>query len=627
MKKESLFKYGVYHLFVICFFSMESIHCIPQPRRVKFSQVIVNVSNNTFTLEKNASHDSRVLIAVTIKNNAYSLPTFLATLENIKCPNSNNKCNLWIIFDNCTDQSYDIFIYWLTNTRTLFDTIIMLDTKNDLKTKEKHSELDDLYFSSNLKLRALKYAKDRDFSHVFFLNADTVITNSETISILLEKKKPIVAPLLVSSETQHSTFWLRLNYYQDEENNELYDIYYKRKKHGCFKVSGVQECFMIDLSGKNIENFFRATIKALEDIDNNDVQISYKARYFGIIMYVCNRNEFGYVPDKYTDFNDPYENFIYLRMEHLLRGPNKTYNKPLKTTEFLDKALSKRRKTKLGFDQIYVVNLERRKDRRERIESALNDLNLSFNMTKAVDSKVLNEDYLKELNVNVIPNYVDPYHDRSINYGEIACFLSHYNIWKDMVEKKYEKIIILEDDARFEGDFKPILTYLINEMKDKSIKWELLYLGRKIMKANVETWNYSVKFRNGYGIRNPDFSHWTVAYALTIDGAKKLLNQEPLKKIVPIDEYLPIMFDKQPNDYWSSFYSKRDLIAYAIQPSIVMPTHYFGEPGYISDTEQTPVLDKSKFEIPIVSDTNSLMNEHSFNKIDDIKEENIRFEL
>jgi collagen beta-1,O-galactosyltransferase len=113
-----------------------------------------------------------------------------------------------------------------------------------------------------------------------------------------------------------------------------------------------------------------------------------------------------------------------------------------------------------------------------------------------------------------------------------------------MVEKKYEKIIILEDDARFEGDFKSILTYMINEMKEKSIKWELLYLGRKIMKANVETWNFDVEFRNGYGIRNPDFSHWTVAYALTLDGAKKLLNQEPLKKIVPIDEYFPIMYDK-----------------------------------------------------------------------------------
>lgn len=217
--------------------------------------------------------------------------------------------------------------------------------------------------------------------------------------------------MLVSSETQHSTFWLKLNYYQDEENSGLFEIYYKRNKLGCFKVSGVQDSFMIDLSARNIEKLFR-TVKVLEEIDNNDVQISYKARYFGIIMYVCNRNEFGYVPDKYSDFNDPYENFIHLRMEHLLRGPNKTYNKPLRTTEFLEKALSKRKKTKLGFDQIYVVNLERREDRRERIESALNELNLSFNMTKAVDSKILNEDYLKELNVNVIPNYVDPYHDR-----------------------------------------------------------------------------------------------------------------------------------------------------------------------------------------------------------------------
>ena len=88
----------------------------------------------------------------------------------------------------------------------------------------------------------------------------------------------------------------------------------------------------------------------------------------------------------------------------------------LKKTEFLDKAFSKKRKTKLGFDQIYVINLARRTDRRERIESALNDLNLSFNMTQAVDSRSLNEDYLRELNVNVVPNYVDPYHHRYYIY-------------------------------------------------------------------------------------------------------------------------------------------------------------------------------------------------------------------
>ena len=169
-----------------------------------------------------------------------------------------------------------------------------------------------------------------------------------------------------------------------------------------------------------------------------------------------------------------------------------------------------------------------------------------------------------------------------------------------MIEKKYEKIIILEDDARFAANFKTILAYMINGMKDEEIKWDLLYLGRKIMKeyANFETWNYDIKFKNGFGLRKPHLSHWTIGYALTLEGAQKLVSQDPLTKIVPIDEYLPIMYDKQPNEYWSSFYSNRDLIAYAIQPSIVMPTHYFGEPNYVSDTEHTPVLDTTKFEIP-----------------------------
>lgn len=44
----------------------------------------------------------------------------------------------------------------------------------------------------------------------------------------------------------------------------------------------------------------------------------------------------------------------------------------------------------------------------------------------------------------------------------------------------------------------------------------------------------------------PSYTHWTVAYALTLDGAKKLLKNDPIKRLLPVDEYLPIMFDKQP---------------------------------------------------------------------------------
>lgn len=86
----------------------------------------------------------------------------------------------------------------------------------------------------------------------------------------------------------------------------------------------------------------------------------------------------------------------------------------------------------------------------------------------------------------------------------------------------------------------------MNQIKGKQIEWDLLYLGRKIMFRDLETWNYDVEFRDGFGLRNPSFSHWTVAYALSLNGAIKLMNSEPLKKILPVDEYLPLMFDKQP---------------------------------------------------------------------------------
>lgn len=42
-----------------------------------------------------SSKNWRFLIAVNIKDNSYSLPTFLATLEEIECPNEKKKCDLW----------------------------------------------------------------------------------------------------------------------------------------------------------------------------------------------------------------------------------------------------------------------------------------------------------------------------------------------------------------------------------------------------------------------------------------------------------------------------------------------------------------------------------------------------
>ena len=122
-------------------------------------------------------------------------------------------------------------------------------------------------------------------------------------------------------------------------------------------------------------------------------------------------------------------------MEYLLNGPNGTFNGPLPVTHHLEETSKKKRRTKLGFSEIYVINLERRPDRKNRAEAALNELNLAHKFVKAVDARHLTEEIIQALGIRLMPSYRDPHTGRFVNYGEIGCFLSHYGVWEEMVGK------------------------------------------------------------------------------------------------------------------------------------------------------------------------------------------------
>jgi collagen beta-1,O-galactosyltransferase len=67
----------------------------------------------------------------------------------------------------------------------------------------------------------------------------------------------------------------------------------------------------------------------------------------------------------------------------------------------------------------------------------------------------------------------------------------------------------------------------------------LSYLGRKRSQNAKEPWVNGSQY-----LVHVDYSYWTLGYAITLRGAKKLLDAKPLEKLVPVDEYLPIMFDR-----------------------------------------------------------------------------------
>ena len=44
----------------------------------------------------------------------------------------------------------------------------------------------------------------------------------------------------------------------------------------------------------------------------------------------------------------------------------------------------------------------------------------------------------------------------------------------------------------------------------------------------------------------PSYSYWTLGYMISLNGAKKLLAAHPFENLLPVDEFLPIMYDKHP---------------------------------------------------------------------------------
>ena len=246
------------------------------------------------------------------------------------------------------------------------------------------------------------------------------------------------------------------------------------------------------------------------------------------------------------------------------------------------------KKSKLGFDEIFMVNLERRPDRYERMKYNFDQLGIDYKWVPAMDGRKITEEFLAETGIKMLPEFSEPYHGRALTYGEIGCFLSHYRLWQQIVEEELDLVLIFEDDIKFEPYFISKLEYLKSELFDLKGSWDLVFLGRKILHNSEEPW-----LEGSEQLVKVDYTYWTLSYLLTLRGAKLLLAGEPLGKMVPVDEYLPIMYGRHPNSTWAQHFPSEKLRALSVHPLLVFPTHYTGEQGYFSDTEDASIISES----------------------------------
>ncbi|KAL1516582.1 hypothetical protein ABEB36_000479 [Hypothenemus hampei] len=525
---------------------------------------------------------STVLISVLVRNKQHTLPYFLSNLERINYPK--DRISLWIRSDHNSDESIKILNIWINSVTNQYHSIYT-EFEDDDKTYMgelgvAHWTDDRFEHLMNVRTEALNFARKIWADYIWSVDADVFIQNPDTLNYLISKNVTIVAPML-QSEGLYSNFWFGMTEDYYYMRTKEYQPIVQRKNISCYSVPMVHSCVLIDLR-KDESDYLTYKSSEIENYNGPEDDIivfALSAMKNGVAMYICNEHLFGYITVPLEENDD-----IDMDIEHLLNIKIEALNQDsaLYVKDDLETFVKQPKKDKLFFDKILMINLKRRPDRRERMEKCFDELGLEVEVFEAVDGKLLNQTFLETL--TFMPEFKDPYHKRSMKLGEIGCFLSHYNIWNQIVANNYEITFVLEDDIRFESFFISRLIKVMEEVL-KFPNWDLVYLGRKRLQDKDEPWVKGTQF-----LVEPSYSYWTIGYVLSLNGAKKLIDAKPLTKLVPVDEYLPILFNKHPRDNWKNYYPERNLIAFSAAPLLIYPTHYTGEEGYISDTEDSIII-------------------------------------
>ncbi|KOX78466.1 Glycosyltransferase 25 family member [Melipona quadrifasciata] len=494
----------------------------------------------------------KILITILVRNKAHTLPYFLSYLEQLIYPKE--RIHLWIYSDNNFDDSIQILTLWLNNEGRKYHGV---EANFDLESSGFEDEKGIAHWSPQRTLHVINLREKA-------LNAGRNIWAD-----------------FIWSNGLYSNFWAGMtdNFYY--LRTEMYKPILFRETVGCLKVPMIHSAVLIDLRKHVSDNltYDPRNINKHNCPTDDIITFAISANNSDIPLFICN-DIYGYIMvplEEEETITEDLQRLTNIKIEILSDNNN---NLPLST--HLEQFVQYPTQDRLQVDKVYMINLLRRPEKRNRMNKIFKELGISTRTIDAIDGSKLSPADLKIMQMEIMPEYVDPYHNRPMTMGEVGCFLSHYIVWNKMVENNFSNIIVLEDDVRFEPFFNQKVNYILKELEDLQLEWDLIYLGRKKLTNNTEPSINGSKY-----LVQASYSYWTIGYILSASGAKKLIDAMPLKRLIPVDEYLPMLSDVHPRDDWKIHYPNRNLIILSAHPLLIYPMHYIGEEGYVSDTENS----------------------------------------
>jgi GR25 family glycosyltransferase involved in LPS biosynthesis len=123
-------------------------------------------------------------------------------------------------------------------------------------------------------------------------------------------------------------------------------------------------------------------------------------------------------------------------------------------------------------DKVFVINLDKDKDRLEKINRALTGQGISYERIPGVLGSQISSDP----KLSTLCNWF-------CTDGIKGCALSHHRAWELMVERGYSRILVFEDDAVIPGNFDEKVRHIMGRLPDD---YEIVYLGCRYYCSNTK---------------------------------------------------------------------------------------------------------------------------------------------
>lgn len=217
-------------------------------------------------------------------------------------------------------------------------------------------------------------------------------------------------------------------YYQrTEEYMQIYNF----EKRGEFRLPMIHSAILVNLNDKrtdaltfnrtNLFNLFDINYMQQQRIPLDDIIIfSLSANYTGLPMYVVNYELYGFILaplDPGDDFTKDIQQLINTKI--MIINEYKDVDKIVVGRE-LEHYITYPEADTLSIDKIFMINLERRPERRLMMEQSFKELGLQVEHIAAVDGQTLTDTYLEDIEVRFLPGYADPYHNRPMTLGKVS---------------------------------------------------------------------------------------------------------------------------------------------------------------------------------------------------------------